>query len=93
LGFGVWGLGFGVWGGLFGRTSISDEDEQRRPRTWDTREAADSALRDIQAEAKEIGIGDWLGRVEQQLCTPFTVTDPAEHFADEIQQWLAGGAA
>ncbi|MEN6546305.1 MAG: hypothetical protein ABFE07_09715 [Armatimonadia bacterium] len=78
--------------GLFGLPNAV-ADGNARPRTWDAREQAEAALRDIQAEAASIGITSWLGRVEQQLCTPFTVTDPAEHFADEIQQWLQGGAA
>lgn len=77
--------------GMLGRSS-GDDDEPRKPRTWDTREAAETALQQFKQKAADLGIGEWFGRVEQQLCTPFTVTDPAEHFADEIQQWLQGGA-
>lgn len=80
-----------VWyADLFGRAYGSDET--RPPRTWDTRSAAESALREIREEAATLGISEWLGVVVQQLCTPFTLHDPAEHFADEVQQWMDGGA-
>lgn len=82
----MFGLGL-----IFGHSS-NDDDETRPPRTWDTREQADNALRNIRKQAAELGIGEWLGVVVQQLCTPFTMHDPAEHFADEVQQWLDGGA-
>lgn len=81
-----------LFGGLFGRMGSTD-DENRKPRTWDTRESAESALAEIRSKAADIGVGDWLGIVVQQLCTPFTLHDPAEHFADEIQHWLEGGRA
>ena len=80
-----------IFGGLFGKTSEID-DYLRKPRTWDTREGAEAALREIREKAADMGIGEWLGAVVQQLCTPFTLHDPAEHFADEITSWLAGGA-
>lgn len=72
---------------------VADDDvAPRMPRTWDSREAADQALDGIRKQAAELGVFNWLGVAVQQLCTPFTLHDPAEHFADEIQQWLAGGA-
>lgn len=79
-----------LFGNIFGPTWYSD-DTVRPPRTWDTREAAESALNEIRKRAADLGIGDWLGVVVQQLCTPFTLHDPAEHFADEVQQWMDGG--
>ncbi|GAA2433690.1 hypothetical protein [Mycolicibacterium llatzerense] len=78
-----------LFGSLFGRTCGTDET--RPPRTWDSREAADSALNDIRERAADLGVGDWLGVVVQRLCTPFTLHDPAEHFAEEVQQWMDGG--
>ena len=77
--------------GLFGPV-LDIDDDVPRPRTWDSREDAERALADIKRKAAEIGIGEWLGVIVQQLCTPFTMHDPAEHFADEVQQWLDGGA-
>jgi len=81
----------GLFGSIFGHAPA--DDEQRKPQTWDTREAADSAPKAFREKAAELGIGDWLGVVVQQLCTPFTLHDPAEHFADEVQQWMDGGCS
>lgn len=76
---------------LFGPTE--GDEAPPKPRTWDTREAAESALKDIRSKAAELGVGDWFGVIVQQLCTPFTLHDPAEHFADEVQNWLSRGGA
>jgi hypothetical protein len=79
------------FGNIFGHYGL--DDEPRKPRAWDTREEADSALRHLRERAAELGVVDWLGVVVQQLCTPFTLHDPAEHFAEEVQQWMNGGCS
>lgn len=75
-------------GALFGHTP---SDEPPPPRIWDTRETAEAALAEIRAKAAEIGVQDWCGSVVQRLCTPFTLHDPAEHFAEKVQEWLDRG--
>ncbi|MCX8559802.1 hypothetical protein OS122_02665 [Mycolicibacterium mucogenicum] len=71
---------------------VSFYSEQRKPLTWDTRDEAERALQYMREQACEFGITDWCGVVVHQLCTPFTLHDPAQHFADEVQQWLDGGS-
>lgn len=83
------GLGFSA---IFG-FSDDEPDTPPKPRTWDTRKEAENALKEIRRKAAELGVGDWCGVIVQQLCTPFTLHDPAEHFADEVQDWLNGGDA
>jgi hypothetical protein len=82
----------GMYASIFGKSLFSGDDELK-PRTWDTRAEAESALVEIREKAAEIGIGDWLGVIVTQLCTPFTFHDPAEHFAAEVQDWLDQGGA
>jgi len=62
-------------------------EDTPRPQTWDTREAAQSALDSIRTDLASKGI-EWVATIVQSLCTPFTVVDPGEHFADEVGAWL-----
>lgn len=75
---------------MFGLDS-GDDDRPTKIQTWDTREDAQKALDDIRRDLAHKGI-EWLAVVVQSYCTPFTAVDPAEHFANEVQQWLDGDA-
>lgn len=71
-----------IFAGLFG--GMTSEPE---PRIFDSCDAALSALQSIQEEAmKRYGLR-WYGVIEHRLCTPFSVTDPAEQLVSEIEQW------
>lgn len=75
------------WPSLSRMLGIENADANTpQPQTWDTREAAESALQSIRDDLARKGI-EWVAVIVQSLCTPFTVVDPAEHFADEVGNW------
>lgn len=74
-----------IFGSLFGEQDTSEP----LPQVWDVKEEAEAALATLKRQAAQLGIGEWLGVVVQSLCTPFTTHDPAEQFAQEVQEWLS----
>ena len=56
---------------------------------FDTSDQAQNMLDALALQAAQLGITAWAGTIESRLCSPFSVTDPGEGFAAEVEKWAA----
>ncbi len=54
---------------------------------FDRRDQAEATLAMLKRQAVQLGISEWAGRIEERLCSPFSVTDPGAGFAAEVEKW------
>ncbi len=56
---------------------------------FDTQTEAIEMAASIQQQCARYGI-TLAVTIEQRICSPFSVTDPAQAFADEVERWAYG---
>ncbi len=63
----------------------------RRAVVFDDVADAEATLEVCRRQARDLGITEWGGVIEQRVCSAFSVTDPSAQFADEVERWVQGG--